>query len=160
MSSESEETPEAKRQMIDIYKIRIEEYDRNFYSLRDVEWRTAIQFMTGYIAIGLAFNQIRPGDGPAFLLPVVSIGLLLSLFATFFYFRLMIQYRLTWARKRRIDFSKKLHELYDETRLQIENDYNLPGVHWYTFRTQLGVHLLTVLAIIAFVVAKWQGMIQ
>jgi hypothetical protein len=160
MSGESKEKTEEKKQMIDIYKIRIEEYDRNFFSLRDVEWRTAIQFMTGYIAVGLAFHQIRPGNGPACLLPVVSIALVLALFFTFRYFRIRIQERLTWARQRRIDFGKKLHELYPETSLETESNYTPRDANWYTYRTQLRVHILTVAAIIAFIVAKWQGMIQ
>jgi hypothetical protein len=161
MSNEAQQSADDKKQMIDIYKIRIEEYDRNFLSLRDVEWRTAFQFLTGYVAVGLAFNQIKPSpETPVWWLPTVCIALVALLFGFFLYFRWRIQWRLWLARDRRQAFSRMLHEVQPATTLEAEANYPLRGTYWYTFITQVGIHSLAVATIVGFIVAKWFGKVQ
>jgi hypothetical protein len=142
------------KERIDVYKIRIEDQDRNYFSLRDLEWRMALQFLFGYVTVGVGYQALRAKDGPSLLLTYWPIGLTIVLFLAYIFFSLCIQQRLHLARDIKNDYVKKLHDLIENTKVDHEEErksrLRLPG--WYAFLTQITVHTLAVATVIAYVV--------
>ena len=46
-------------QAIDLFKARAEDYARNFFSLRDVEWTITYQLFAGLGLVGAAYAQLH-----------------------------------------------------------------------------------------------------
>lgn len=91
----------------DYYKTRIDEMDRNFNGLRDVEWKTNFYVFTAYGAIAFSYHQIRFSDRvdslkTNFVLNVIAtLSVLLVFFLVTVYFGARIQERLLYNRARR-----------------------------------------------------------
>jgi hypothetical protein len=148
---------EEKKQRIDIYKCHIEACDRNFFSLRDLEWRMALQFLSGYVAIGIGYHQLRPKDGASDLLFWWSVVLAFLLFLAFAFFRVCIHHRLHWWLDRRNAFLERLHEIQPDTKSAQEAPYTPWAPYWYAISVQLFVHALATLTVIVFIIATRTG---
>ena len=55
-----DEMDKAERKMdkTELWRIRTEDFARNFESLRGVEWRVVFQLYVGYAALALAFHTL------------------------------------------------------------------------------------------------------
>lgn len=160
MSDFSNVGTDDKKQMIDIIKAKIESYDRNYYSLRDLEWRTALQFLTGYIAIGIGYNQLRQKNGNNEILDWWCIAFTILLFIVFLVFRFLVQQRLKWARDRTVEFGIMLHEIQPLTKNAKETEYKLWLKNRYAIITQILVHLLTSATVVFFIIFSMNGAIR
>jgi len=138
------------KEKIDVYKIRIEEFDRNYYSLRDLEWRISLQSLSGYIAVGIAYHAITR-DSPDQVVSRWCAGVVIALSALYAVFRFLLHQRLRYARDTKNEYVKQMHELAGIDRANTEVNYKLWGKNWYALVMQLLVHILAVVAVVAFV---------
>jgi hypothetical protein len=147
------------RLKIDIFKVRIEEYDRNYFSLRDLEWRMALQFLSGYIAVGLAYHALRPTNQGSILLPRYCLGAVVLLFLTYNFFRFCLHQRLRTARALRNEYIDKLHAVQEGTKITDELDRHKKAwfVDWYALITQLVIHMLASGIVAMFILETWRG---
>jgi hypothetical protein len=139
------------REVIDTLKIRIEEKDRNYFSLRDLEWRTTLQVLTFYAAIGIShFNLFPQVKNPAFLTNW-CVFLSIAVFALYFFLSICIQQRLWATRDDRNLYIARLHEVVGEPKHTDEGKLKPMAPYWYAFVTQLLFHILAVITLILFI---------
>lgn len=138
------------KEKIDVYKIRIEELDRNYFSHRDLEWRITLQFLSGYIAIGAGYYALRK-DGPNGFLSVWCIAIIVLLFLSYLYFGCLHRQRLRWTRDLKNDYIAKLHTLSGAPQEEAGKPYPPRLPHVYAFITQVFVHTIAVVSAVAYI---------
>jgi hypothetical protein len=97
-------------EQIDLYKLRSEDFSRNFHSHREVEWHTTYQVYGGYAAIVLAYSQLHAKYSSSIPFMCVGVLLVLILFTSSFYLSRRLQERLHFTRDMQNEYLKKLHE--------------------------------------------------
>ena len=120
----------------DVYKLRAEEYERSFYSLRKVEWPLAFQSYTAYAAIALAYNKVRDGHIAHYWLGLACAGLTFIVFALSIYLALRVQERLHCNRMMQARYLNKLHRSLYATELNHGSDGPIHA-RWYAFGSYL-----------------------
>ena len=63
----------------DVYKFRAEEFERNFFSLRQVEWKVVLQLYAGYGVVTAAYLKATTLCAETPVIPILSILALLVL---------------------------------------------------------------------------------
>lgn len=94
----------------DLYKLKAEDFARNFLSLRDVEWKVTWQLLTGYAAIAAAYPPLRKLYVDSQLLTCAAVVAPTALFVTGWYLSARIQERLHNTRRLQNAYLTKLHE--------------------------------------------------
>jgi hypothetical protein len=140
-----------------LYQFRAEDFDKNYYSLREIEWRRSLETISGYVGIAIAHYNLNTPErmqGNPFLF-YAGIYLPLLLFVIYAIFSLCIQARLHYTRDLKNNYIDKLHLEYGESKLPKESKPPRFG-NWYAFVTQLVIHAAVVTAIITYVCkAAW-----
>ncbi len=71
------------QRQFDLYKLRAEEYERSFFSARDMEWRVAFQTYAGYALVisgfAAAYDPARPSMAGLAFACIVAIGLIFGI---------------------------------------------------------------------------------
>jgi hypothetical protein len=124
----------------ELFRFRVEEYDRNYFSLRDVEWRRSLEALSGYPGIAIAYHNLNTAgrlQGHS-ILPYAGITLTFLLFATYTTFSVFLQRRLHYARDMKNLYIDELHNAYGVPRLPDEEKKRPKrGSYWYAFVSQL-----------------------
>ena len=138
----------------DLYRLRAEEFERNFQSMRGIEWRTAIEVFTGYAAIGLSYYHLRDRYPDSGILALGASVLTILLFLTNLYLSLRVQERLHSTRAMQNVYLKKLHDLCGAPELDLPPEIKRP-VHakWYAFGAQITLSGATMLTLLAYILA-------
>ena len=141
------------KEKIDVIKIRIEELDRNFFSLRGVEWQMALQFLFGIVAVGLGYHALLSKSVPNPLLTWASVVLVVALLVIHAVFRYLLGLRLQTVRVVKNKYADILHTLVEGTRVDGETERfeGLRGKHLYAGLTQFFVQLLAVATVVTYV---------
>lgn len=150
MSTDPSPKPDEVRAKLDLYKIRIEEFDRNYFSHRDLEWRISLQFLTGYVAVGVGYHSLKKEEaGPVLSnATVLIVGLL---FLAYSAFSILHRQRLRFTRDTKNVYVRDLHKLVGLPQVADELNYKPRFANWYAFVTQVFVHLIAVVAVMAYV---------
>jgi hypothetical protein len=136
----------------DVYQLRAEEFERNFESIRGIEWRTAIEVFTGYAIIALAYYHLHDKHPSSCLLGLGAVMAILILFFSNLYLSLRIQERLHFTHAMRNEYYKKLHDLCEAPMLDIP-----PGVKepkhkkWWAFAIQMLLSITAMLLLLIYV---------
>ena len=136
----------------DLFRFRAEEFERNFESLRGIEWRTAIQVFSGYAAIGIAYYTLHDKYGGSWYLGLTAIFLTLILYAANTYLACQVQKRLHFTRSMMKAYLQKLHEVCGVPELDIPAGANKPGmIKWWAFVPQVILSTAAMLALLVYV---------
>ncbi|WP_088256439.1 hypothetical protein [Fimbriiglobus ruber] len=138
------------KEKIDVYKIRVEELDRNYFSHRELEWRITLQFLSGYAAIGAGYYALRK-DGPNEFLGWWCIAIIGLLFIAYLFFGSLHRQRLRWTRELKNDYLAKLHTLSGVPQEEAGKTYTPRFPHFYAFGTQIFVHIIAVISAVAYI---------
>jgi hypothetical protein len=121
----------------EFYRQRAEEYERNFMSLREIEWRLAIEVFTGYAAIGIAYFTIIYYQGASIRFCVGSIFLVLVLFGVIAFLSYCVQKRLHDCRGKQKAYIESAFLVSEIAKLQLPPNYVAPlWPEWYAFACQ------------------------
>jgi len=98
--------------LLDLYRLRAEEYERNFHSLRQVEWQVYLQALPAFVGITAAYFYLKEHKfvvGHDACLALITIGLLslIAVACTILFFGL--QQRLSYTRKMQERYLSALH---------------------------------------------------
>lgn len=141
------------QQQFDLCKLRAEEYERSFYSLRTVEWQVALQSYVGYGAITAGFTALNdPSKGlhasnAEALLCIVGLIVLL---AVAIFWQWQIQQRMHLARKLQNRYLTLLHKrtcVPDLQKEEKEPDYQ----NWWAFAPWALTNVIAVVALIYYI---------
>lgn len=128
--------PGDKQRAFELYRLRSEEFERNFFSLRTIEWQIAFQIYAGYAAVATAFFGLRgtAGFGMApVTLAALSILALLLLAAVGFFCQFQTQRRLHFTRSMQNAYLSYLHNV-SEPELDIPKGVIKPRFgQWWAF---------------------------
>jgi hypothetical protein len=146
------------KESIDCCKIRIEEYDRNYFSLRELEWRISFQFLTAYIGIGIGFNYLYSSALPyKSILVYWCLGLSAVLFLAYVFFSLCLRQRLAYSRARKREYVKQLHGYASVAQCPEELDDEKSKLwlpNWWAYITQIVTHTSAFATLIAFILLR------
>lgn len=135
----------------ELYQLRAEEFERNFMSIREIEWRNAIEVFTGYAALAISYFQIRSTNQSSVWLGVSAILLDSILFSISLYLSLRVQERLHFTRGMQREYLKKLHEVVNTPELEVPEGISQPKhAKWYAFAAQLGLSATAAVSLLIY----------
>lgn len=123
-------------QQFELYKLRAEENERNFLSLRTIEWQVPFQVYAACGAVVATFYAIR-GDAVFGLekqtVAALAIAVLLAVFVVTFFWQ--------WQILRRLHFNRAMQQAYLDAmhsavckKLSIPSTVRVPGFKfWWAF---------------------------
>lgn len=138
----------------ELLKFRAEEIQRNYLSLRVVEWRIAFQSYAGYGAVALVFNALKSENLPLCRLGTVMVVVAVALYFTSLYFSVRLQERLHFLREAQNKYIDALHHKLKVA--QLEADAEDTPIHkgWYAFKAFQMVHITVFLGLLSYVALK------
>ena len=148
------------QQQFELYRLRAEEYERSFYSLRGVEWQVAFQIYAGYAGVAAGFFSLRGFERITLAettLATVSLLLLVLLFGVGLFCQFQIQRRLHFTRTMQNAYLKSIHQVL-APELSIPAGTIVPGFQrWWAFRPLQIVNVAITIAIATSIIAatKW-----
>lgn len=138
----------------DIYRMRAEEFERNFESLRGIEWRTTFEIFAGYAAIGIAYFHLHAKHGGCWRLGAGATAVTLILFLSHCYFSLRIQERMRYARAMMNEYLKELHRICNAKEIPAPAGVKEPiRKGWWAFGIQLALSITVMLSLIIYIAA-------
>lgn len=110
----------------ELWKLRAEDFARNFESLRGVEWRIVFQLYAGYAAVALAFHLLSEKYHGNSVLIAAAVTAYTILFVTALYLSLRIQERLHSIRYNANKYLDELHLILNERPAHLTPDEKWP----------------------------------
>jgi hypothetical protein len=156
MDNGPEESKDWTTQVIDLYKMRAEEYEKRYEDMRDYEWKLLLQVYAGYAAMVIAFTYLTKGDGSSPLqghvdstpLAVIFMGITIVFFSLTCYMTNRVQERLIRFDGLRLEYIKKIHSILIKP--EIETELFHRDRYFWTFRTQSATNLFVCLAVLSY----------
>lgn len=134
----------------DVYKFRAEEFERSFFSLRNLEWKIIFQLYIGYAAIAAAFVGITNKYEVNSRISTISTLVVIVLAGIETYLSLRIQERLHLARDKQNKYIDKLH---DETgAVKITSEIITKNKRWWGFIPQ---HIISYIWALGLIIYFW-----
>lgn len=134
----------------DLLKARADERERNFYSLRTVEWTVVFQSYAGFAVVAAVYHQLQASQG--WWLGVAATTALSLLLLTSIYLSFRIQERLRVNRDIQNHIYDELHRRLKVERFDVEENGPLHG-RWYALGSHLFVSLAIYSAILLYVLS-------
>jgi hypothetical protein len=142
------------KEKCELLRHRSDELQRNFLSLRVVEWRVAFQSYVGYGTIALAYNSLKPGGGAPCGLSRIMVVATAVLYFTSLYFSVRLQERLHFLREAQNRYLDALHRKLNVPKLEAGAADGPIHKRWYAFGAFQMIHLFAFFGILVYVAPK------
>ena len=144
--------PIIHQQHFELYRLRFEYFERNFYSLRTVEWQVAFQIYAGYAAVAGGFFALKSHKDFTLgepTLAIISILLLILLLVVGTFWQYQILVRLHYCQNMQFAYLDSLHKAV-APHLSPTDGAVMPRYRrWWAFRPMMAINVATFLAIAA-----------
>jgi hypothetical protein len=137
---------------LELCKIRIEEYDRNYFSLRAIEWRLVAEFLAGQALLATAHHTLSAKYSESKLLFTAGVCLPIALVCLYLFLALNVQSRLRSNRPRRDAYIQLAHDDCEVPRpTGDDKKHRLAGR--YAIAGQTALHLAAAACVVTYVIA-------
>ena len=116
-------------QLFELNRLRAEELERNFYSLRTIEWQVYFQLLSGLAAITSGFYFLRTLDVFKLVdryVATATLGLLCASLAIALYLLARVQERVHFTREMQNQYLLAMHAAHPGSNLAIPSDLKKP----------------------------------
>lgn len=145
---------------VELCRIRAEEFERNFESIRAIEWRNALEVFTGYAVIGIAYWQLHEKYPGSKLLGLGAGLLTLILYSCNLYISRRVQERLHFTRDMQNLYLARIHELLNVRRIEQDPPPHVRRpIHgkWWAHVPQTILSTAAMLALLTYVLGTTCG---
>lgn len=148
------------QQQTELYRLRAEDFERNFLSFRSVEWQLAFQTYAGYAMVGAGLVAINSSKSDELFPPTpsaIALVMLAMIFWASVFCQFQIQRRLHFTRTMQNTYLDRLHEVL-APKLPLPTGAVVPSFQkWWAFVPQLLINFATVFAITAYILraTRW-----
>ena len=138
------------REKCELLKARGEELQRNFLSLRVVEWRIAFQSYIGYGFVAAAYNVLKSNMTDPCWLSVGMTVVSAILYFTSLYFSIRLQERLHYLHNAGNRYFDALHRKLKVPKLELAEDGPIHP-RWYAFIAFQLIHISVYFALLTYI---------
>ena len=144
-------TRENSQKCFELYRLRAEEYERSFLSLRTVEWQVAFQAYAAFASIAIGFFTLidrKDLNIAPTLLGAIAIALAVVVLGIAVFWQFQIQSRHRHYRDRQNAYLKRMHKLVAP---ELTRNVSMPEPKfktWWAFVPMLVLYVLSFASVV------------